>query len=652
MNLHFLYPSAAYYLLGLPLLLLPYLLLRRRKTVVVPALFLYRNIQLKARPRFFDQLRLPPVFLLQLLILLILIFISSEPVYLSQRPQSIAIVIDNSASMQARQTGTVESSFELAKREARLRISQLPRKSKADIFTTSTLGNYPDPRLETKAIGLSPSESEKYLGTIEVSDAPDPDDTTLSQFFVRLLAKGFSQVVFFTDRTLSTTEFRPLNSTTEFVTVGAHFKNASIYRFDLYRSPFFPDTVMASVETWQEPGVEPKQYGIRGIVVENAETGKRLALENASQPNQEAFIFRNLEFANSYKASIVFNGEAIHTDGLDLDNSAYATLPDLKEVRLLLVSSDARVGSSLGDLPNVSVTTIAPEAYDPADHDYLSRFLCILFHRSMPNVMPPLPAAFLLPPDGNRLFELGAVGENPTVTDWVDGHSITAYLDFSLLSPKFAQSVLPRLDLTPTISSTLGPLVLSGRYNGNRYAVTGFDILPYLGANNLPTSILTLNVLAWLTQDFVQSEQYPTGTVLVSTAATMPDMPTLFRHTRLAATDQDEAFDTEGYETLRNDQGEFLLNHQGIYTLRDSHGMRRLAANLLDKGEQVWGKPFVPQHTLLETMNQEGTIDAHTLNEQPYNSLWTWLIFFSIVAWFFDGAWRLRHDTSQAVNYV
>ena len=114
-------------------------------------------------------------------------------------------------------------------------------------------------------------------------------------------------------------------------------------------------------------------------------------------------------------------------------------------------------------------------------------------------------------------------------------------------------------------SSTLGPLVLSGRHNGNRYAVTGFDILPYLGANNLPTSILTLNVLAWLTQDFVQSEQYPTGTVLVSTAATMPDMPTLFRHTRLAATDQDKAFDTEGYETLRNDQGEFLLNHQGIY---------------------------------------------------------------------------------------
>ena len=93
----------------------------------------------------------------------------------------------------------------------------------------------------------------------------------------------------------------------------------------------------------------------------------------------------------------------------------------------------------------------------------------------------------------------------------------------------------------------------------------------------------------------------------------MPDMPTLFRHTRLAATDQDEAFDTEGYETLRNDRGEFLLNHQGIYTLRDSHGERRLAANLLDKGEQVWGKPFVPQHTLLETMNQESTIDAHTL---------------------------------------
>ncbi len=645
MDIHFLYPSAAYYLLGLPLLLLPYLLFKRHKAVVVPALFLYKNIQTKARRRFFDRLRLPPVFLLQLLILLVLTFIAGQPVYLPQKSHWTAIVIDNSASMQGLQVGSAKSSFQLAKKEASLRIAQLPRGGKVNIFTTNTLENHSGPLLETKVIGLSPSESEEHLRTVQVSDAPDPNDATLSEFFVRLVARGFSEVVFFTDRKLSTAEFDPLNSRTQFVTVGSNFKNVAIHRFDLYRSPFFPDTIMASVETQRGPGAGLKEHGIQGVMVENAETGARLAFENSSQPHQESFIFRDLEFANSYKATIIFSGEeGVHLDGLHLDNSAYAALPDLKQVRLLLVSSDANVGTSLADLPNVNVTTIAPETYDPSDPDYISQFLCILFHRSTPNVMPSLPAAFLLPPEGNRLFELGASGETPAVTDWTDGHSITAYLDLSLLSPKFAQSVLPRFDLTPTISSTLGPLVLAGRHGGNRYAVTGFDVLPYLGASNLPTSILTLNILAWLTQDSVQSEQYPTGTVLVQPATTMPNMGALFRHTGRGGADHESSFDTEGYEVLRNHQGELLLSYGGIYTLRDDGGERRIAANLVDKDEQVWGKPFRLRHSFVDTTNQESTIHGQATRDRPYNSPWAWLIFFSMIAWLLEGTWRPRYD--------
>src|SRR5215475_2442382 len=125
MDLSFLSPLAFRLLYMLPLLVVPYLLRERGKRVIVPALFLYEGLPSSARRRLWGRLHLTPLFFLQLLILLLLIAAAAQP-FLHRRGGKIAIVLDTSASMQARALSSTGSIFDEAKRQAANFIATLP----------------------------------------------------------------------------------------------------------------------------------------------------------------------------------------------------------------------------------------------------------------------------------------------------------------------------------------------------------------------------------------------------------------------------------------------------------------------------------------------------------------------------------------------
>ena len=118
--MEFLNPTALYGLLALPLLLLPYLIRKRPQRVVFSSLLLFADLAANASGRPWGKLRLPPIFFLQLLLLTLLILALGEPVF-SVHPTKIAIVLDNSASMQTMEGG--KSRFTLAKEK---RVGFLP----------------------------------------------------------------------------------------------------------------------------------------------------------------------------------------------------------------------------------------------------------------------------------------------------------------------------------------------------------------------------------------------------------------------------------------------------------------------------------------------------------------------------------------------
>src|SRR3989338_6684862 len=129
--MEFLNPAALYAFFLLPLLLITYLIKRRPRRLVFSSLLLLRDLSTPASGRPWGRLYLPPIFFLQLLLLVLLILALAEPV-LSVRPLKVAVILDNSASMQALEGE--KSRFELAREQARDLLRGFSPEAQVDLY--------------------------------------------------------------------------------------------------------------------------------------------------------------------------------------------------------------------------------------------------------------------------------------------------------------------------------------------------------------------------------------------------------------------------------------------------------------------------------------------------------------------------------------
>ena len=644
MPFSFLSPAAFSLLLALPLLLVPYLLRQRHQRRVVPALFLYQDISSPTRRRLWGRLRLSPLFLLQLLILLLLIVIAARPVLQYDTAGKMALVLDTSASMQARDPSGQTSLFETAKEKIQQELANIPAGHRISIFTTNPLGAVPEDLLDPFA-GSADAEEPLTVGSdlravlelVRISDAPDPSDATLSAFFARLLRDhDFERVLFVTDRSVTPPPGGQLSGRAlRTVTLGAAQPNIGISTFRLYRSPFFPDEIHATVGIHATEDTL-SQLSPRQVVIEDGQTQQRFAAQQVRQPAAQTFSFSRLPLTTSYRARILFGegeGGGQHKDGLAVDNEAYAVLSPLEEIAVLLVSPTPEVGDSLEQIPNIKLTRMTPQDYDPTAVTSASEFICILFHLTAPEVLPPMPAAFFLPPDDNPLFSLGQSAQQPVLTHWTHGHPLTSYVTFPLLTPAYAQALHPAGWNTPIIESTVGPLLLAGERTGQRYVVTGFDLLPYLGTRNLPASILTLNILGWLSDRASQSTLYKTGAVLSpqSHLVRATDSPV---HVRFPG-------DTRFHPVERA----LSLDRQGVYTFRENGAERLVAVNLLSPEETDLGRPL--SLVVDESGGSSHVPQTDRVSRTHERPVWPWLLLAVLVLCSLEWWWVARKDTAR-----
>lgn len=575
MDLSFLTPSAFTLLYALPLLVVPYLLRERGRRVIVPALFLYQGLSSSARFRLWGVPRLTPLFFLQLFILLLLVLAAAQP-FVRDEGRKVALVLDTSASMQALLPTGQGSVFDAAKRRA---IQVLDSRASGD--TVSLFTGAPLPALVAGPDDTG-TQIRHRLERIVATDAPDPSDELLSAFFTQLLnERGFAHVFFFTDRPLA----EPAGSAALTVlTVGEPQPNWGITAFRVYRSPFFPESVDATVVLEGAAGMTGGSVGI-----EDGETGKLLQSRPLASGDTQTFSFPDLPLATIYRARLFVE------DALAVDNEAYAVLPALTEVPVLVVSPSPELANSLRQIPHLTLEVIAPQAYLPAR---AAGFAFVLFHLTAPDSLPPTHAAFILPPEGNALFPLGKSGTRVRMTQWATAHPLTSYVTFSLLSPAYAEALQPASWCRPVVSATVGPVVLACEREGRRYAAVGFDVLPYLGKQNLPTSILTLNLLGWLVGRTEQSGSVKTGT-------TLP----LYGESLSVRLPRGEVVSPRG--------GNLTLAEQGVYAIRTNGEERRVAANLTNAAESQLGRPL---H--LAPLPAAASSEPETVGRP----LWPWLL--------------------------
>ncbi len=546
--MEFLNPAALLGLFALPLLLIPYLVRRKPRRLVFSSLLLFLEGGASAsRP--LGRLHLPPIFFLQLLLLALLIFALSEPVF-SVRPTSIAIVLDNSASMQALEDG--KTRMAAAAEKAAAIAAELGPAGKIDLYTTT-------PRLQRSgAAPFGPVEAGAAIRSVSANDLGDPP-VDYSEALGRLLReRQYQRVYLITDHPAGAQ-----GAALRVISVGAPKANLALTAFQVRRSSLGNAQLEASATLRNFSDRDEKiKITIRG---DGAALASREVLARADKALD--IDFAGLPERTAYLAEIDAR------DALPLDNRRFAAAPASRNLRILAVTPRPQAAASLRSIPGVSVEAIAPGDYPKTER---AGYGLEIFQFAAPESLPDNPALFILPPERNFLAEPGAPAGNPQVSNWRESSTLTRYINFSLFRPAYARPLKPRTAGEVIVESSAGPLAFSLERKGLRYLVLGFDPLPYLGRENLPMSIFTLNFLDWFFESAAARSQ-ATGEPIALGAIRAGDEIVLPTGEKITLkTGSDYFFDTY---------------RQGIYQRRRGNEIEVYARNLADTAESDLRNP-------------------------------------------------------------
>ena len=586
--MEFLNPAALLGLCALPLLLIPYLVRRKPRRMVFSSLLLFLEAGASAsRP--LGRLRLPPIFFLQLLLLALLIFALSEPVF-SVRPTSIAIVLDNSASMQALEDG--KTRMAAAAEKAAALATDLGPAGQIDLYTTT-------PRLHR--IGAAPLgalEAGAAIRAIQANDLGDPA-VDYSEALGRLLReRQYQRVYLITDHPAGAQ-----GAALRVISVGAPKGNLALTAFTVRRSSLGNARLEASATLRNFSDRDEKiKMTIQG---DGAPLASREIVARADRSVEVNFA--GLPERAAYLAEIDAR------DALALDNRRFAAAPASRNLRILAVTPRPQAAASLRSIPGVSVDAIAPADYQKTER---AGYGLEIFQFAAPESLPDNPALFILPPEQNVLAQPGAPAGSVQVSNWRESSTLTRYINFSLFRPAYARPLKARTAGEVIIESSAGPLAFSLERNGLRYLVLGFDPLPYLGRENLPMSIFTLNFLDWFFESGALRSQ-ATGEPIALGAVRAGDQIVTPAGEKTALKIGADYF----FETYR----------QGIYRRQRGSETDLYARNLADAAESDLRKPAAID---LQDAT-EGRAGGSTLfSFWPYLLLASLLLF--LVEWFIN----------------
>ena len=535
-------PGALYFLAIVPALIIAYLARERPRQATVSSVLAFRALHVMRGQRFGGRPRFTWTFFLELLALCLAVLAMAGP-YLLRKGTPIAVVIDNSAAMQAL-TPAGKTRFADAIGATIDALNSLGDSGQVTVYLTA-----PQPHQLSGAIG-GISEAREAIARAKAVDAPD-DPSALATLLGQLASDGhIGRVIFASYRSIAA----PVPARVVPIVVGQPIANYAIGSFALSRETFGAAALHARVTVANfSPAAQTLTITIQG-------DGKPIGTGQATvAPDEVAAI----EFPKLAPAA-VYRAQLGPSDGFMIDNTAYATGSAVKSVAVLFVSPTPADGASLRSIPGVSVATLAPNAYSPKD---LANFDLAIFEYTVPKELPTVNTLLVMPPPGDPVFNFAALSApRVEIAGWPTTDALTNEVNFRLLNFREGEYLGQHPWMQAVVTGNGGGLMLSGSRQGHRFVAAGFNPFPYLGRQNLPMSILTLNVLGSLAGFGAQTGGYRTGEPwMVPAGVTAIALPSRRR----------EAAQAGSLFTA--------VDRQGIYELIETNGQNSLrAVNLAD----------------------------------------------------------------------
>jgi hypothetical protein len=603
----------------LGVLVLLYLWERLRRRIEVPSLLLWRSVpeEVVQRRRFQPEWLL----LLQALLLLLLIAGLARPYVLgrpvSQRARHYVLVVDISASMQAREGRRTR--FETARTLIEETVRQFLPGDAVMLITAAARPEVvvdftPDPHAVLDAVrALEPVDTGTQLSAAvalarRVKER-DPQHT---------------EILLFTDLPASALEPPDRVAVRRFA-VGESSDNVAVSALQIHQGPF-DDPAQARAVTMVRNFSYAEKHGVLTLSVGDSvvsRTGFTIAGRGA-----RSFLSGDFPGPGLVTAAIDID------DALAADNRAHGWVRPRRALHLLVVSPPSslldEIRQMAGALPGMQVTHIVPGAYTGTAHGEVD---VAVFHRVAP-AAPPVGAVYIYPPPGNPMFPVEGQTADVDVLDWNHRHPTLHGIEPVIAAPIAAtQIVRPPAGSQPLLWSRGNgreiQLALAMEEAGRRRACVAFDLERerLLGNDNLTLLLFFLNLVAWAAGD----EEGAPAVLATGDVYEVPSAPEAVAV---------EVTEPRGRTASYAPGTKYVeLSHAGLYRVRTNGHVYPVIANLADAGESDIGRPAKERPPLIPT--------APVVPDRRRNEIARWLYLVAtallLVEWL---AWKRRQWTT------
>jgi len=558
--MNFLAPAAFAFAAVLPVVVLFYLLKRKRVVKLISSTLLWQKFLAETQASApFQKLRHNWLLILQLLLLSLIIFALARPYFAGeiQTGGLQVVILDASASMQS--TDVAPSRFEQARKEVLQMVDGLADRDQMAVLLAGA----------TTEVKQSPTSSHAALRRAvrgcAVTDAPGRmvEALRLAQSLTR--DRRDASIHLFSDGALTgLDEFENQGLNLVYHRVGERADNRGIVAMDVRAHPENrqQQAVFATVlNVSSNPATARIELRFEGQMLETRaiEFGPR---ESVSQV-----------FTVAQETDGVYELQVVGKDDLAVDDTAWAVARLPRPARVLLVTAGNRfLEKALLTLPDVELSTTSDLDRDPVDFDVT------VIDNLQPTVWPSGNVLAFRSAPTNWVTVTGAL-EGPPIVDWKNTHPLLRFVNFDNVAVAEALKVRATPLLAPLVESTDSPLLLAGELDQRRVVWCAFDVLQSTWPLRVSFPIFIANAIDWLNPASLLAEQYqlqpgtplrvplPDGAARVS--VTLPDGAT--REFPVEAGRREFVFG----DTLR----------RGLYRVRVGTNTTVYAANLLDPRE-------------------------------------------------------------------
>lgn len=587
-------PAAFWFALTLPVIVILYLLRRKRVTHLVASTVLWQRFLAENQANApFQKLRNHLLLWLQLLLLALIIFALSRPFFASTEVAGrlLVAIVDASASMQS--TDVSPNRFEASRK---LLQQQIDGMSPSDSMVLLQAG------VVTEVLQSATRDKtllRQAMGRLHVSDAASTPADALNLALTLIKNTDRPEVHLFSDGAFgSLDQFENQQLPLVLHPVGARIENAGIVGMEAKANPENPSqravfVTVANGSSNRMDRVLELRFG------EDKVASKAFQLAPAE-------VVSDVFLVNQSRNG-VFTAKLLGDDDLASDNEAsvISTLPP--PIKVTLVTAGNRfLEKALRSIPNLelSIVSALPSGADGAD-------LVVLDNVAVPSWPNANVLCFAQAP--TNIIQVTARVEAPAIVDWRTAHPILRFVNLDGVSIAEALSFnMPPWGVA-MVDGAKQALVIAGEFDRHRTVYVAFDLLQSTWPLRISFPIFMANAVDWLNPSVVEAARtsFRAGTALrwnvpSGTPSVEITMPDLSKRTMQVDTQRLEIVFGETWQ-------------HGLYQLHYGTNFQLVAANLLSGLEST--TPPKTEISLGKYSRSGGAFGRPTNYE-----LWRWIL--------------------------